>query len=420
MRLISNSTGKDSVRASFDKLASTSAKLLLAAPYFTYPGPLLDALERGSTLCLLVGLNSATHPDALQQVFQNSRISIRFYTRGFHAKLYVFDAAAMVGSANLTQAGFQSNREVMACFTEIQDSNAVIEAKTIFNILWDNARQLTPGTLEEFKNAWLMHRSQGTEADTAIAKAVGESEPPAISNNMRIVAGNKARLEHLRRQIEGQYKPAYDEIGNLLESKNLFRSDAFDIAPAFRINRFLNWVRLTNAGGDSWEHVPERSSANRQDEIVRLAEAWLDAADGKVDKGYAEGVNGVLAPFATNSVLAQASRDQITAGLLGIHAFTEQQRFTSGGAKALPSRFWAENKENVGRVRDTLVFLIHGHGDFVDRLDAVLSSEKLKLSLFGKFCALELYGTIKPAECPPVNGRAAKALRFLGFSVVAM
>jgi hypothetical protein len=33
------------------------------------------------------------------------------------------------------------------------------------------------------------------------------------------------------------------------------------------------------------------------------------------------------------------------------------------------------------------------------------------------FCALELYGTIKPQDCPPMNGRMAKALRYLGFDV---
>ena len=37
--------------------------------------------------------------------------------------------------------------------------------------------------------------------------------------------------------------------------------------------------------------------------------------------------------------------------------------------------------------------------------------------MFGYFCALELYGTIKPAECPPMNGRMATTLRFLGFGI---
>src|SRR5579863_6637598 len=34
-----------------------------------------------------------------------------------------------------------------------------------------------------------------------------------------------------------------------------------------------------------------------------------------------------------------------------------------------------------------------------------------------RFRALELYGTIRPTECPPINGRMAKALRYLGFDV---
>lgn len=34
-----------------------------------------------------------------------------------------------------------------------------------------------------------------------------------------------------------------------------------------------------------------------------------------------------------------------------------------------------------------------------------------------RFCALELYGTIRPTECPPINGRMAKALRYLGLDV---
>ena len=41
----------------------------------------------------------------------------------------------------------------------------------------------------------------------------------------------------------------------------------------------------------------------------------------------------------------------------------------------------------------------------------------MKLGLFGRFCALELYGAIKPEECPPMKNRMAKALRYLGFDV---
>ena len=61
-------------------------------------------------------------------------------------------------------------------------------------------------------------------------------------------------------------------------------------------------------------------------------------------------------------------------------------------------------------MRATLAYLIHGSGDFAPRLHDVLYDARMKLGLFGFFCALELFGTVKPEDCPPMNGRMAKAL----------
>ena len=61
--------------------------------------------------------------------------------------------------------------------------------------------------------------------------------------------------------------------------------------------------------------------------------------------------------------------------------------------------------------------LIHRTGDFIQRLHDVLYDVEMKLGYFGYFCALELYGTLKPDECPPMKGRMAKALRYLGYEV---
>ncbi len=62
--------------------------------------------------------------------------------------------------------------------------------------------------------------------------------------------------------------------------------------------------------------------------------------------------------------------------------------------------------------KETLTYLLYGPGDFIQRLHDILYDSGKKLGYFGRFCALELYGTIKPAECPPMNGRMAKALRY--------
>lgn len=85
----------------------------------------------------------------------------------------------------------------------------------------------------------------------------------------------------------------------------------------------------------------------------------------------------------------------------------------------LASEFWKQNNENLTQVKSTLLHLLYGSGDFIQRLHDIIYNPRMKLRLFGRFCALELYGTIHPEECPPMNGRIAKALRFVGFDVKA-
>ncbi|BDV36595.1 hypothetical protein [Methylocystis iwaonis] len=121
--------------------------------------------------------------------------------------------------------------------------------------------------------------------------------------------------------------------------------------------------------------------------------------------------------FGEQESIEAASKDQLTTGLTSLHAFSEQQRFVKGGAANLPNAFWSANNQDVEKVRTTLKYLIHGAGDFIERLHDVLYNPCMKLGYFGRFCALELYGTIKPEECLPMNGRMAKALRYLGCDV---
>jgi hypothetical protein len=240
-----------------------------------------------------------------------------------------------------------------------------------------------------------------------------------VNANKKAKAGVDLAKEKLRRQVQEEYSPAFAEVSDVLAAEGLYREDVLGIAPAFRTNRFLNWLRLTHVLGDAWKDAPHPPEGERKAEVARRAAEWCSAEDGRVAGGYAEGIQGVLAPFADADVLRLASKEALTDGLLGLHAFVEQLRFTSGGRDALPARFWRANGDDVERVRHTLGLLLHGQGDLVNRLYAVVSDDARKLALFGKFCGLELLGTVKPEECPPVNGRSAKALRFLGYRVSA-
>ena len=121
--------------------------------------------------------------------------------------------------------------------------------------------------------------------------------------------------------------------------------------------------------------------------------------------------------FGEADSVEASNKDELTRGLMSLHAFIEQRRFVKGGTAELPVAFWATNNGDVPKVKRTLIHLVHGPGDFIQRLHDVLYDSRMKLGYFGRFCSLELYGTIKPEECPPMNGRIAKALRYLGFHV---
>lgn len=416
--ILSNGPSKDFVLGLFERHAARSKEIFLAAPYFSYPDPILEALRANCFVNLLIGLNSATHPEALGKIFGHPRATVRYFTGRFHAKIYVFDDAAMLGSANLTQAGFGGNREAVASFDNGIDGEVVDDVRRLFSELWESADVLTPAILSIFKQAWVNTIAGERDPDRDIADAVGRAEPTTINFKKAKDASHRLFLQSLRRKIHEQYGRAFDEVGRVLAEEQLEREQLTALARPFHTNRFLNWVRLTHAPGeDTWREPPLRDEEARRSEIIRLGREWRLASDDRVPSDYEERLKAVDRTFGDGGRLSAASPDELVSGLIGLHAFSEQLRFVKGGLTALPDEFWRENGGDSKRVKSSLDHLLFGAADFVSRLHDVLYSPRWKLRLFGLFCATELAGTIRPDICPPVNGRTAKAMRFVGFDV---
>lgn len=100
--------------------------------------------------------------------------------------------------------------------------------------------------------------------------------------------------------------------------------------------------------------------------------------------------------FGSRETIEDSTQEQLTGALLAIHAFNEQLRFVKGGRENLPTSCWRSNGNDLAKVKRTLTYLVHGNGDFIERLHEVLYAPSMKLAYFGMFCALELYGTTKP------------------------
>ena len=418
MRIYSNGPRKDYVINPFNKLTADASQLYLAAPYFTQADAVLNAVKSGKSVQLLVGLNSATSPDALRMVHEIPGLAVRYLTNRFHAKIYIFNDAALLGSSNLTDGGLYSNREGTICLDRAEDREAVEEIRALFVELWEAGQVLTREKLAAFASAYNKIRRQGPDPDSEIEKAVGKAPAPSISVESRKQSRERIFLEGLRQEVYEQYRPAFNEVTTVLEENGFRRSELAGLGIANETNRFLNWLRLTHVVGDeAWQIAPLRGADERRAEIIQFGREWTQTDNNRIPEDYATWIGNVQRIFGTRDSLEASSKDDITTGLMSLHAFLEQQRFVKGGAKTLPAEFWNRNENSAEHVRQSLLHLLHGPGEFIQRLHDILYDPSIKLGLFGRFCALELYGTIKPEECPPMNGRMAKALRYLGFSV---
>lgn len=417
-RIFSNGPRKDFVINPFQRLMAGASRVYLAAPYFTHTAPILEAAKQGKSVQLLIGLNAATSPDALRKVHELPGIAVRYLTGRFHAKIYIFDDAALLGSSNLTDGGLYSNREAVICLDQPDDEDAIEDVRSLFLELWDAGHVLTTEVLVKFAKAHADAKRGRPDQDKEIEEAIGKAEPPNINVASHEKSKERIFLEGLRQLVYEQYRPAFNEVTSILDGHGFRRSDLADVGIANETNRFLNYVRLAHViGDDAWRSAPLRNAEDRSSQIIIYGQEWVNAADSKVPEDYAAWLQTVRAIFGTRESLGNASKEEVTAGLMSLHAFIEQLRFVKGGKVNLPPEFWKRNNNDLSRVKDCLMYLLHGPGDFIQRLHDLIYDPNRKLALFGRFCALELYGTIFPEECPPMNGRMAKALRFLGYDV---
>jgi HKD family nuclease len=416
--IFTNSSGNDQVQRPYTALMSTASRIRIAVPYFTREDEILQASARGAKIELLVGLNKSTSPSALRKVLDATNCVVRYFTDGFHAKLFLFDGVAMIGSANLTLGGLAGNREAAVLLDQPGDDDRIRDLEVFFAEAWDSAEVLTNQVYKQFKDAW--EKSARLTSQDLPFQVLNPVEPQTILMSSQKRSAQQMYLSDLQKSIYEQYKPAFAEVAVLLTDHGHRRPEFADLGIEVEVNRFLNWVRLEHAKGDeAWQNAPLRSKADRQPVVLSFAEAWATTAKPDIPDDYFDLLRELHAVLGSPQSIAGSDREQIASALLCVHAFKEQLRFTRGGEEALPAKFWMLNNDDLTRVAATLIYLVHGTDDFAVRICAVLYDPRYKLGAFGRFCALELVGTLRPGEAPPINGRMAKSLRYLGFDVRA-
>ncbi len=401
---------------------------LLAAPFFTTTAPIEALTDRGCEVRLVVRFSPVTTPEALRAAFENPLVKVRYFTDAkFHTKLYIVDDVALVGSANLTTNGLQTNRELSVLLRQDRDV-AFYDLPQIFDDLWNDADVLNEGVLSEYTKAF--KSSDKPRDEDAFEKYIHRFVKPAAPTSVVVGSEKKSKersfIQNFRRKYDEVLVPAHNEILAVAKEYGFGRPEYSGQDPQIEMGRFLGWLRLTQGGGNGWRETTLLSDPEeRADRIAHYVDVWQSTDDTVKGDAYhasseIENIENIRTYLCDPSELEQLSYDDLFHYLTGCHAFLERLRFASKdlgedltGLERLRLDFQANNTREA--VVKTVRYLLSGPGDAIDRAyDCVYGS--YKLNGFGEACVMELLGWGDP-ERPPFNNRSIRGIRLLGFDV---
>lgn len=402
--------------------AGTGAKIAyLASPFFTTYEPIQKLTAQGCQVQLLVRLCSVTSPFTLRTALKDPLVTVRYFTsREFHAKLYIIDDVAMIGSANLTDAGLNRNREVSVVLRQDRDAGFA-SLMPMFATFWEAADTLNDEVLKQFEEAFktIGKPVEEEKFQAHLEKFVAPAIPPSAKVGSELSSKRRSFVQSLRRKYDEQLNPAFKEFQTTFEQYGKRRPEFATGDAEIEVGRLLGWLRLRFAPKDTWQEAPLLDVAARKQRAIQFIDEWVAVAETReASMFYADeelnNISHLRTAFASPESIQALNYDELFDALVNVHAFFDRLRFVKGGLTGLRAQFKADN--DLGRIEDTIIYLIHGPGTSLDRAYDCINDESRYLAGFGEHCVMELLGWMD-AQRPPINGRTIKALRFLGFDV---
>lgn len=406
---------RDTVRAAFLGYTQKACGVLLACPFFSNSSLVRDTLKRGCSVKLIVRLTAATRPDELAEVL-NLHAAVRYFTSSrFHAKLYIFgNDVALVGSANLTDSGVQSNREV--CVGVEREDPRFDQLVQLFQAYWDDAQVLDREALGRFRAICNANKISGEAAlETEIKNALGDVSPGGgVLVGGPVKSREQVYLDDYKRGYQG-FLLAFRKLKGIYGEFNQ-RQQPEDVVPLrIEIDQFFSFIRETFAQGDTYQAMPLLHGPELDRNARTYIERWFAQRWRYLDENIPRNYANISMGLGTPEKIASADYDGLLDSLMVCHAFRETLRFHKGAEPALRRDFMRDNTQV--QVKKTLTYLLFGQDDFISRMGNCIFNPEYALSWFGRSCVQETFGWVNSEDIPICNGRTVKSMRFLGFDV---
>jgi PLD-like domain len=329
---------------------------------------------------------------------------------GNFAKFYILGQFALIGSANLTDAGMKSNRELSIAIGS--EDEVFDEVPAFFDELWNSASVLTTDALDRFRS-W--RRQNSVQYPTSI-DGIEPSSPVTVAVKTQAESRTRTYLESFRALYVEKLIPAHEIVEKIYAEQGRRHPAFVNYSHDYEIDRFLFWVRSFTSDEELDQH-PIRSGDDLRENIRKYVSEWFQIApsDLNIDQERLRRISGLRTLLSDEAALERVEMDEIVDLLQGCAAFVELQRFAKGGLATHIEAFKKDNE--IAKVRRSFHHLAFGSGEYVQRVYDCIYLPEYKLAHWGRNCNLELFGWTNREGVPPFNGRIMKALRFLGFDV---
>jgi hypothetical protein len=287
MGIYANKSATTSLRAIFQKKSNGVGSIKIASAFFNYDEIVTELNSRGIKLDLIVRLSEATSPDALRKIHLLPNVQVRYYTsKSFHPKFYIFgDVSAIIGSANFTSSGFNSNSEM--CIEVPSGSDDFDDLAYVFQEHWDEAKALTPEVLKDYTRIHDRFQQKGVGSlEQAILGELGQHAPSTeIAPNTKKRDKRTLFVDDYERTYQ-IFEKAFHEIEKIYNNTGKRKVPDSTLPLRIEIDQFLNFVRKEFTHGESYNDEPilpahcllvasPRSGEQTHVQVVTHGFAWL-------------------------------------------------------------------------------------------------------------------------------------------------
>jgi HKD family nuclease len=387
--------------------------LYISVAFFWHSDFIFKSLENGCNIMLIVRLDFGTSPDELLKIINsnNPNINIRYYScKTFHPKLYIIDnTCAIIGSSNLTHKGLYNNLELNI---EIEKDNPIFgDIKSEFYYEWENAGVLTKEKALEFKEIYDQNKNRLLDSQRLFFLKMGEVLTPNITNdNKKNIS--KEIIENFRRKYQ-LYISAVNKLINIYTSVSDKRKYSEKIPLRMEIDRFLSWIKDSQYIGEAYKDRPILNEKEIIAEIVSLKNEFINFKGNEYYNNTERNFLKLNENLGSEEKIKTQPINNLVESLKLINAFHDQLRFYEGGLEFMVKEFLTKNDHD--KIRNTLIYILFGKGDYVTRIFNSLYDPKYKLQAFGENSIKELFGNINNENIPTCNGRMQRSMQWLGF-----